>query len=158
MTVSVTSVVQERSPATLICTAVLTAPFPNDVTPVISWSKDGQLVHSSNELVITKSNVTATLIQSNLTILTLEISDSGSYSCQVVLHSSSTQSSLLPPTVSTVLLEVKGMHVQTYKAIACTFVERGLIYVYMSIPHTTILHRTVCVRVCSCTPVYVCVW
>ena len=113
VTTSVASVIQERSLATLTCTAVLTAPTTSDVMVVISWSKDGHQLYNNDHLLITLSNATATSFQSNVTIIALEISDRGDYSCEVVLHSTSTQSSISPPTVSTLSLEVEGMHLHT---------------------------------------------
>lgn len=76
----------------------------NDETLEISWSKDSMQLHNSSELVITFSSATTELYHSNLTIHVLETSDSGSYSCVVVLS----QSLSLPPTVSTIHLTVEG--------------------------------------------------
>lgn len=81
----------------------------NDATVVISWSKDGQQLHNTSKVVITSTNITAVSFQSNLTIHVLEISDSGLYSCSVVLLSLSTQNPILSPTVSTLHFEVEGI-------------------------------------------------
>ena len=107
VTTAIVTVVHARSPATITCTAILTGTITNDATLNIYWSKDGVQLHNSSELVITSSNTTTVLYHSNLTIHVLETSDSGSYSCVVVL-SQSTQTPTLPPTVSTTHLVVEG--------------------------------------------------
>ena len=84
-----------------------------DVTVDISWSKDGVQLHNSSQLVITSSYTTTMLYHSNLTICVLETSDSGLYSCRARL-SQPTQTSILPPTVSTIHLAVEGIQVTMY--------------------------------------------
>ena len=87
---------------------MLTATITNDAIVDISWSKDGRQLHSNREIVITSYNASATLFQSNLTINVLEISDRGTYSCHVVLLSTSTDDPVSPPTTSTISLQVEG--------------------------------------------------
>ncbi len=87
---------------------MLTGAAVTDVTVDISWSKYGVQLHNSSGLVITSSYATNMLYLSNLTILVLETSDSGLYSCQAHV-SQSTQTPTLPPKVDTIHLAVTGI-------------------------------------------------
>lgn len=109
VTTAIASAIHARSPATITCTVTFSSTIMNDATVVISWSKDGQQLHNTSKVVITSTNITAVSFQSNLTIHVLEISDSGLYSCSVVLLSLSTQNPILSPTVSTLHFEVEGI-------------------------------------------------
>lgn len=97
-----------RSPATLSCIVLFAASITNVTTVDITWSKDGQQLHSNSELIITSSNESEISFKSNLTIYVLEISDSGFYSCQVVLLSTLTHNPISQPITSTLHLEVEG--------------------------------------------------
>ena len=109
VTTSITSAVHVRSAATIICTVILTATVASECIVGISWSKDGQQLHSNPEMAITSSNATATLFQSNLTIHSLETTDSGYYSCHAELLSVSTYKPVSIPTTSTIHLDVEGI-------------------------------------------------
>lgn len=87
---------------------LFTATITNVTTVAITWSKDGRRLHTNKELIITSSNESEISFKSNLTIYVLEISDSGFYSCQVVLLSMLTHNPISQPTTSTLHLEVEG--------------------------------------------------
>ena len=112
VTVAVFSAIHVRSPVTITCTVMLTGTIvtiSDDVIVDISWSKYGVQLHNSSGLVITSSYATKMFYHSNLTILVLETSDSGVYSCRAQL-SQSTQTSILPPSVNTIHLAVEGIN------------------------------------------------
>ena len=112
VTVAVVSAIHARSPVTISCTILLTGTIvtiSDDVTVDISWSKYGVKLHNSSGLVITSSYATKMLYHSNLTILVLETSDSGMYSCWAQL-SQSTQTPTVPPMVNTIYLAVEGIN------------------------------------------------
>ena len=113
VTVAVVSAIYIRSPVTITCTVMLTGTtvtVSDDVTVAISWSKYDVQLHNSSGLVITSPYATKNMFyHSNLTILVLEASDSGLYSCQAKL-SQSTQTSTLPPIVNTIHLAVEGIN------------------------------------------------
>ena len=111
VTVAVVSAIHVRSPVTITCTVMLTgttATVSDGVTVDISWSKYGVQLYNSSGLVITSSYATKMFYHSNLTILVLETSDSGLYSCRAQLFQS-TQTSTLPPMVNTMHLAVEGI-------------------------------------------------
>lgn len=107
ITIEVVSMIHVRSPVTITCTVMLTGTTIIGMVDV-SWSKDGIQLRNSSELVITSSYATTTLYHSNLTILVLETSDRGLYTCRAHL-SQSTPAPTLPSVASTVHLAVEGI-------------------------------------------------